>query len=131
MRVDKFIWAVRLYKTRTLATKECKQNRVLVNDEFIKPSRELQTGDELTLKKGAIFYSFKVISFPKSRVGAKLVAEFIKDITPAEELEKMELIKQAYKASRIKGSGRPTKRERRAINKYFDNEDSEYNSEED
>jgi len=128
MRIDKFIWAVRLYKTRTLATKECKQNRVLVNDEFVKPSRELHLGDEITLKKGAIFYSFKVIAFPKSRVGAKLVPDLIKDITPAEEIEKMELIKQANKVSRSKGLGRPTKRERRAINKFLE-EDTDDESE--
>ncbi len=126
MRIDKFIWTVRLYKTRTLATKECKQNRVLVNNEFVKPSRELQIGDEITLKKGAIFFSYKVLEFTKSRVGAKLVADFVKDITPIEELEKMELIKQANKISRNKGQGRPTKRERRAINKYLDDEPEDY-----
>ncbi len=128
MRIDKFIWAVRLYKTRTLATKECKQNRVLVNDEFIKPSRELRIGDEITLKKGAIFYSFKVKAFPKSRVGAKLVDDLIKNITPVEELEKMELIKETNKISRTKGMGRPTKRERRAMNKFLE-EDSDDTSE--
>lgn len=129
MRIDKFIWAVRLYKTRTLATKECKQNRVLVNDEFTKPSRDLAKGDEITLKKGAIFYAYKVLDFPKSRVGAKLVADFVKDITPPEELEKIEMIKQSYKLSRDKGLGRPTKRERRAINKFLEEDESDFESE--
>lgn len=122
MRVDKYLWAVRLFKTRSLSTKECKQNRVIVNDEFVKPSRELKKKDEITIKKGPIFYSYIVLDFPKSRVGAKLVEEFVKDVTSEEELHKLALINESYKLSRSKGEGRPTKRERRAINKFFEND---------
>ena len=129
MRVDKYLWTVRLYKTRSLSTKECKQNHVIVNDELIKPSRELQINDEVTLKKGPIFYSYRVLGFPKSRVGAKLVADYVKDITPDEELKKVEMIREANKAARHKGMGRPTKKERRAINKFFDEEDELYGEE--
>ncbi|MFK7757714.1 MAG: RNA-binding S4 domain-containing protein [Flavobacteriales bacterium] len=130
MRVDKYLWTVRLYKTRSLSTKECKQNNVIVNEELIKPSRELQINDEVTLKKGPIFYSYRVLAFPKSRVGAKLVADYVVDITPDEEIKKVEMIKEANKQARNKGLGRPTKKERRAINKFLDEED-EYFSEED
>ncbi len=125
MRVDKYLWTVRLYKTRSLATKECKQNHVIVNEELVKPSRELKINDICILKKGPIFYTYKVLAFPKSRVGAKLVEEYVKDITPEEETKKLEMIREANKSARNKGMGRPTKKERRAIHKYFENEDED------
>lgn len=127
MRVDKFLWSVRLYKTRSLATKECKQNHVIVNDDLVKPSRELKPNDICILKKGPIFYTYQVLGFPKSRVGAKLVEDYVKDITPEEEINKLEMIREANRVSRNKGLGRPTKKDRRAISKYFqDEEDEEY-----
>jgi len=125
MRVDKYLWSVRLYKTRSLATKECKQNHVIVNEELVKPSRELKPNDEIILKKGPIFYSYQVLDFPKSRVGAKLTELYVKDITPPEEAHKLEMIRQTNKLSRDRGLGRPTKKDRRAISKYFRNEDDD------
>lgn len=125
MRVDKYLWTVRLYKTRSLATKECKQNHVIVKNELAKPSRLLTINDEIILKKGPVFFTYKVIDFPKSRVGAKLVELYVKDITPEEEKNKLELIREANRAQRDKGLGRPTKKERRAINKYFEDDSEE------
>ena len=125
MRVDKYLWTVRLYKTRSLATKECKQNHVIVKNEIVKPSRLLNINDEIILKKGPILFTYKVIDFPKSRVGAKLVELYVKDITPEEEQNKLELIREANRAQRDKGLGRPTKKERRDINKYFEDSDEE------
>ena len=125
MRVDKYLWAIRLYKTRSLATRECKQNHVIVNNDLVKPSRNLIINDEVIIKKGPIFFTYKVIDFPKSRVGAKLVEQFVKDITPDEEKHKLAAIREANRSERDKGLGRPTKKERRAINKYFNNEGEE------
>jgi len=125
MRVDKYLWTVRLYKTRSLATKECKQNHVIVKNELAKPSRLLTINDEIILKKGPVFFTYKVIAFPKSRVGAKLVELYVKDITPEEEKNKLELIREANRSQRDKGLGRPTKKERRAINKYFEDDSEE------
>ena len=125
MRVDKYLLTVRLYKTRSLATKECKQNHVIVKNELAKPSRLLTINDEIILKKGPVFFTYKVIAFPKSRVGAKLVELYVKDITPEEEKNKLELIREANRSQRDKGLGRPTKKERRAINKYFEDDSEE------
>ncbi len=125
MRIDKYIWAVRIFKTRSLATKECKSNHVIVNDELVKPSRLLTIDDEIVVKKGPVFFSYKVLDFPKSRVGAKLVPEYVQDITPKEELHKLDMIREANRAVRDKGLGRPTKKDRRALNKYFTDDSEE------
>ncbi|NQX92419.1 MAG: RNA-binding S4 domain-containing protein, partial [Flavobacteriales bacterium] len=118
MRVDKFLWAVRIYKTRTLATSQVKERKVKVNDELVKPSRELKEGDEIELRKGAVYFRFKVIAFPRSRVGAKLVEEYVEDHTSPEEIEKLEIIRM-QKAERPHRTGRPTKADRRDWEKFF------------
>ncbi len=120
MRVDKFLWCVRKYKTRSLASAEVKRERVLVNGELAKASREVKTGDELHLKKEGITYSYKVLDFPKSRVGAKLVDQYVQDITPEAELEKKEFMQLMDKMNRRKGTGRPTKKERRDLDNLLD-----------
>lgn len=119
MRCDKFLWAVRVFKTRTLSSSRCKEGKVFIGEETVKPSRTLKIGDVITVRKGAIHFQYEVIAFPKNRVGAKLVEEYCNDCTTAEEIEKFETIKLAQK-SRPRGLGRPTKRERRDLDKYFE-----------
>ncbi|MAX81405.1 MAG: RNA-binding protein [Crocinitomicaceae bacterium] len=118
MRVDKYIWSIRILKTRSLATKTCKSNYVKVNDELVKPSRELKIGDIVSVRKEAIWYTFKVLDFPKGRVGAKLVAQYSEDQTSAEELQKLDILRTRVKHERPKGLGRPTKKDRRDLDDF-------------
>lgn len=120
MRLDKYLWCVRKYKTRSLATAMVKKDRVLVNDEDVKPSREVKPGDRISYKKEGVNYQLKVLDIPKSRVGAKLVPDFMEDITPKEELDKLEFISMMHKLNRPRGSGRPTKKERRDLDDFTD-----------
>ena len=113
MRVDKFLWCVRLFKTRSLATEQVKSNKVLVNGEIVKASREVKEGQIVTLKKHGYDLEYKILGWPKSRVGAKLVELHIKEITSKENLEKKEFLELAKNYTRKKGEGRPTKKERR------------------
>ncbi|WP_324721343.1 RNA-binding S4 domain-containing protein [Salinimicrobium sp. HB62] len=125
MRVDKFLWCVRYYKTRSIATEACKQGKVRVNGALVKPSREVYAADKLTVRKNQINYELEVLDLPKSRVGAKLVNLYINDITPREELEKRELLKYSQDYYRKKGTGRPTKKDRRELDDWFDVEEDE------
>ncbi|TNE30983.1 MAG: RNA-binding S4 domain-containing protein [Bacteroidetes bacterium] len=119
MRIDKYLWCVRLYKTRSLATNDVKNDRVLLGGEVAKPSREVKEGDEITIKYHGYSRSFKVLGWPKSRVGAKLVPDLLEEITPTQELEKQEFLKLAKNLQRDKGTGRPTKRERRDLDRLL------------
>lgn len=119
MRIDKYLWCVRLYKTRSQATQGVKKDRVLVGGEDIKPSRELRVGDEIEIKRHGYTQTYRVLDFPKSRVGAKLVADYMQDITPAEELEKKSVLELSQQQNRRKGLGRPTKRDRRDLDDWF------------
>ncbi len=120
MRVDKYLWCVRKYKTRSQATDAIKKSRVRVNDEVIKASREVKVGDRITFRKESVDYEIEVIDIPKSRVGAKLVPDLIKDTTPTEELEKKDFINMMHKLNRPRGTGRPTKKERRDLSDFMD-----------
>ncbi len=117
-RIDKFLWSVRLFKTRTLATTSCKEGKVRVNDTIVKSSRNLKIGDKVTIRKQGTFFSYKVLDLLEKRVGAKLVENYIINITPQEELEKHRLKQLAQKAYRAKGEGRPTKRDRRLLDEW-------------
>lgn len=119
MRVDKYLWAIRVYKTRSLASSQVKENKVKVNEEVVKPSRSVKVGDVIELRKGAVHFTFKVIGLPNSRVGAKLVEEYSKDLTTQEELDKLEMMR-LQRIERPHGTGRPTKQERRDWEKFFD-----------
>lgn len=121
MRVDKFLWSVRKYKTRSLATKEIRKDKVAVNGEEVKPSREVKVGDAITYRKEGIEYSLKVLDLPKSRVGAKLVPDFITETTSSEELEKRDFMRMMQSLNRRKGTGRPTKKDRRDLDDFIDN----------
>ncbi|GAA3574458.1 RNA-binding S4 domain-containing protein [Snuella lapsa] len=120
MRIDKFLWCVRYYKTRTLATTACKKGQVRVNQEIIKPSREVYAQDIIELRKNQINYRLTVNDIPESRVGAKLVDIYRTDTTPKEQFEALELLKYSKDYYRKKGTGRPTKKDRRDIDDFND-----------
>jgi ribosome-associated heat shock protein Hsp15 len=110
MRIDKYLWCIRVFKTRTLATSACKKGQVKIENSNIKPSKEIFGGEVVLIRKNQINYKVKVIDIPESRVGAKLVDLYRKDITPKEEFEKTELLKYSKDYYRKKGGGRPTKK---------------------
>ncbi|MDR0505760.1 MAG: RNA-binding S4 domain-containing protein [Dysgonamonadaceae bacterium] len=118
IRIDKWMWATRIFKTRTVATDACKKNRVTVNDVPAKPSRMIKAGDIIQVRKPPITYSFKVIGLPSNRVNAKLVFQFLENITPPEEYELLELQKLSGFVDRAKGMGRPTKKDRRELDSF-------------
>ena len=116
MRIDKFIWAVRLYKTRSLASKCVEGEKVKLNGAFVKRGKELKIGDEFAVKVLPIWRSYKILAFPKSRVGAKLVADYIVETTSEEDLKVLEDIQLVQRQNHALGlKGRPTKRDRRKL----------------
>lgn len=117
VRIDKWLWAVRLFKTRTLATEECKKGRITIDGVAVKPSRIPKPGEVIKVRKNPVTYSYKVIGITGKRVGAKLVAAFCADITPPEELKILEIRAQMSTFDRDRGTGRPTKKERRDLDR--------------
>ena len=115
IRIDKFVWAVRLYKTRSVGAEAVKTGQVLLNENPVKPAQTIVPGDILKVKRNPIWRKYKVKELLKNRVGAKLVEQYIEDITDPEEIEKLEMMKLMPGYDRQKGSGRPTKKERRDI----------------
>lgn len=124
MRVDKFLWCVRYYKTRSQATQACRKGHVSVNGDKVKPSRDVYPTDEITLRKNQIDYKVEVLDLPKSRVGAKLTNIYRLDKTPKDEFKTSEALKYSQDYYRKKGTGRPTKKDRRDIEDYV--EDPKY-----
>ncbi|WP_075341023.1 RNA-binding S4 domain-containing protein [Tenacibaculum agarivorans] len=120
MRIDKYLWCIRLFKTRSIATNACKKGMVKIENINCKPSREIYGSETIFIRKNQINYQIKVLDIPESRVGAKLVDLYRKDLTPKEEFEKTELLKFAKDYYRKKGTGRPTKKDRRDIEDYYD-----------
>jgi ribosome-associated heat shock protein Hsp15 len=114
VRIDKYLWAVRLYKTRTLATEACKKGRVSMDDMPAKPSRTVTAGDVIEVKKMPVVYSYRVLDPIEKRVGAKIVDQFVENITSQEELQKLEM-QDDFFIKRDRGAGRPTKKERRLL----------------
>ncbi|MDR6300448.1 RNA-binding S4 domain-containing protein [Mesonia maritima] len=121
MRVDKYLWCIRYFKTRSIATNACKKGHVSVNNDKVKPSREVFPTDKIEVRKNQINYIVEVLDIPESRVGAKLVNIYANDITPKENLEKLDLLKYSKDYYRKKGTGRPTKKDRRDIDDWFEN----------
>lgn len=117
VRIDKWLWAVRVYKTRTQASDACRGGKVKMDGNNVKPSREVDEGDEIEVQQGIIRKRLKVLKPAKNRVAAKLVPELAEDLTPKEEYEKQELLRQFNHEKRDRGAGRPTKKERRDIGK--------------
>lgn len=122
MRIDKFLWSIRFYKTRTVATEEIKKNRVSIGESVVKSSKEVKEGDVIKIRKNQIDYKIKVIQIPKSRIGAKLVSLHIKDVTDKEQYELLKVRKMSQDYYRNKGEGRPTKKDRRDMDDYVEND---------
>ncbi len=117
IRIDKFLWSVRLYKTRSIASDECRKGRIIINNIQVKPSRTVVKDEIITVKKPPVNYTYRVIEPIENRVGAKLVPEFIEDITPDEEKLKLEIAHSGGMVYRDKGTGRPTKKDRSQIDR--------------
>lgn len=120
IRIDKWLWAVRVFKTRSDAADACRTNRVLVNGGYCKPSREVRAGDVITVKRTLITYTYRVLELVSNRQPAKNVAQYAENITPKEELDKLNVPKETIFISRDRGTGRPTKKERRDIDSLMD-----------
>ncbi len=129
MRVDKYLWCVRYYKTRNMVTEACKKNQITVNGHVAKPSKEVFPGDTVTFRRDQITRSLNVLDLPPNRVGAKLVDIYRKDTTPAEAFEHLELLKLSKDHYRKTGDGRPTKKDRRDLEEYGLDNESETQSE--
>lgn len=115
-RIDKFLWSVRLFKTRSLSTESCKKGKVSIDNMPVKASRIIKTGERIEVSKPPVLYTYKVIAIPKSRLPAKLVGEYIENLTPKEEMNKL-LLQDDFFIKRDRGAGRPTKKERRLMEK--------------
>lgn len=113
VRIDKWLWSVRLFKTRSDAAEACKSNRVLVNGVTVKPAREVKVGEVVSVKKMPVVYSFRILELVANRQPAKNVPRYMEDVTPPEELLKLEMARAGAFAVRDRGAGRPTKKERR------------------
>ncbi len=122
MRIDKYLWCTRYFKTRSIATEACKKGHIKLNESNVKPSKDVFSGEKLTIRKNQINYQIIVLDIPKNRVGAKLVDLYRKDITPKEAFDNQELLKYSKDYYRKKGAGRPTKKDRRDIDEYQDDE---------
>ena len=131
VRVDKYLFAMRIYKTRSLAADECKKGRVTMNGVPLKPSRTFAVGNKFSVRKGPITYTYEILRLSENRLGAKLVPDYLRDITPPDQLELLELARLSTQANRDRGTGRPTKKDRRDIEQFiadyepFDEDDDE------
>jgi ribosome-associated heat shock protein Hsp15 len=128
VRIDKWLWATRLFKTRTIAAEACKKNRISIGEIHVKPSRMIKIGDVLQIRKPPVTYSFKVLGLTENRVGAKLVPHYLENITHPEQYELLEMKKISGFVDREHGLGRPTKKERRELDMFtsfeeFDEDD--------
>ncbi|MBR5276714.1 MAG: RNA-binding S4 domain-containing protein [Bacteroidaceae bacterium] len=119
-RIDKWLWAVRIYKTRSIASEACKKGHIVVRDRVVKPSYTVHVGDVVQVKKSPITYSFKVLKCVENRVGAKLVPELMENVTSADQYELLEMSKISGFVGRARGTGRPTKKERRDMDSFIE-----------
>lgn len=120
MRIDKYLWCTRYFKTRSIATEACKKGHIKINGSSVKPSKEVFSGEKLIVRKDQINYEIEVLDIPANRVGAKLVDLYRKDVTPKEAFENQDILKYSKDYYRKKGAGRPTKKDRRDIDTYND-----------
>ena len=120
VRIDKYLWAIRVFKTRTEATEACRGSRVTVNGADVKPAREVKAGDLLQVRKGAVHFTYKVLAPLEKRIGAKEVERFAENLTPESELAKLRAPVETIFVQRDRGSGRPTKKDRRQMDELYD-----------
>lgn len=118
VRIDKWMWATRIFKTRTIASEACKKSRVSVGGVTVKPSRMIKVGDVIAIRKPPITFTFRVLDVTEKRMGAKLVPQFLENITPPEEYEILEMNRISGFVNRSKGLGRPTKKDRRELDSF-------------
>ncbi len=142
-RIDKWLWAARIFKTRTIASAACKKGQISMKGAQLKPSRTIRVGDIVEVRKPPITYSFKVLQAIERRVGARLIPEILEDVTPPQQYELLEMSKISGFVGRAKGTGRPTKKDRRSLEEFtqdtpfffgdfdFDMDDDEDGNEED
>lgn len=120
VRIDKYLWAIRVFKTRTEATDACKGGKIRVNGADIKPSKAVKPGDVIVARKGAVAYTYKVLELIDKRQGAKLVPRYAENQTPEEELAKLRAPVETFFLKRDRGTGRPTKKDRRQMDSLWD-----------
>lgn len=125
-RIDKWMWAVRIFKTRTIAAEACKKGRVTINGSQIKPSRMIKIGDVIQVKKPPVTYSFKVLQPIEKRVGAKLVNEVMENVTTPDQYELLEMSRISGFIDRARGLGRPTKKDRRSLEEFVSPEEADF-----
>lgn len=118
-RIDKWMWAARIFKTRTIAAEACKKGRISINGSQVKPARMVKPGDVVQVRKPPVTYSFKVLQAIEKRVGAKLVPEIMENVTTPDQYELLEMSKISGFVDRARGTGRPTKKERRDLDEFF------------
>lgn len=118
VRIDKWLWAVRIFKTRSLAADACKNGKIMIGGNSIKPSRNIKIGDIIQIKKNPIIYSFKVLALTENRMNAKLVPEYLENVTTPDQLQILELQKISGFENRARGTGRPTKKDRRDLDDF-------------
>ena len=121
-RIDKWMWAVRIFKTRTIAAEACKKGRISINGALAKAARTVKPGDVIQVRKPPVTYSFKVLQPIEKRVGAKLVAEMMENVTTPEQYELLEMSRVSGFVNRAKGTGRPTKKDRRSLEEFTEPE---------
>ncbi|MDT8400221.1 MAG: RNA-binding S4 domain-containing protein [Bacteroidales bacterium] len=119
-RIDKFLWSVRIYKTRSMATEACKKGRVIINELPVKASRLVIAGEIIKVKKTPVLYTYRIKGIPPSRVAAKIVDTYLEDHTPEEEKIKLDMKQKTQVLYRYRGRGRPTKKERRDLDRLMD-----------
>lgn len=119
VRIDKFLWSVRLFKTRSVASEACKKEKVFIEGMAVKSSRMVKVGDVISIKEPPIFRQYEVLNLSERRMGAKLTPGFIRDVTPPEDLEMLRITQIANSLNRPRGLGRPTKKERRDLDDFF------------
>lgn len=118
VRIDKWLWAVRIFKTRTIAADACKKNRIAIGNSILKPSKMIKVGDVIDVRRPPVTYSFEVLGLSDKRMGAKLVPDFMKNVTSVEALEVLEMEKMSGFVDRARGTGRPTKKDRREMEDF-------------
>ena len=120
VRLDKYLWAIRCFKTRSEATEACGGNKVHLNGVPAKPSKAVKTGDELVVRKGVVQYTFRVLQLTENRMGASLVPFYAENLTPESELAKLHAPVETFFVKRDRGAGRPTKKDRRTLDALWD-----------
>jgi ribosome-associated heat shock protein Hsp15 len=123
VRIDKFLWAVRIFKTRSIASGECRKGRIIINEIQVKPSRIVSRDEIIIVKKLPASFTFRVLEPIENRVSAKIAGQFVENLTPDEEIAKIDISKAGGTVHRQRGTGRPTKKERRLMDKYHQGAD--------